>query len=300
VKGVLLGKARSLASMVRLSHTVFAMPFALVALLVATDGRPGLVLLGLVLLAVFSARTAAMAYNRIVDRDVDARNPRTAGREIPSGAVSLPLAIGLAVVSSVVFVAACWPLGTWCRIGSLPLLVWLCAYSHVKRFSMLCHVWLGAALGLAPVAAWVAAQSSAGAVDPSTLVAPGVLALAVMTWVAGFDILYACQDADFDREQGLFSIPSRLGVRRAMWLSRVSHGAAAVGFVLFGWLAGLGWCYGASCLLGAGLLLVQHRNLAVERIGAALFTQNGLLSLCMLLGCGLDLYLFGIDAPVGG
>lgn len=283
-------RVRSFGSLVRLSHSVFALPFALLSLLVATGGRPSLRLLGLVTAAVVAARTAAMAYNRYADRDVDAVNPRTAGREIPRGVVSPTAALGLTAAASLGFVLVCWALGPVCGWLSLPTLGWLLGYSHVKRFSSLCHLWLGVALGLSPLAAWLAAD---GAFGPRT-VAPAVLGAAVAVWVAGFDVLYACQDEEFDRTHGLYSLPVRLGAGRAMWLARLLHALALLGFVLFGLLVPLGWLYQVGVGLAALLLAWQHRLLRpgdLRRIDMAFFTANGTIAVVMFaIGC-LDLYL---------
>lgn len=283
-------RVRSFGSLVRLSHSVFALPFALLSLLAATDGRPSLRLLSLVTVAVVAARTAAMAYNRFADRDVDAVNPRTAGREIPRGVVSPAAALGLTGAASLVFVVVCWALAPLCGWLSLPTLGWLLGYSHVKRFSSLCHLWLGVALGLSPLAAWLAAD---GAFGPRTI-APAVLGAAVAVWVAGFDVLYACQDEEFDRAHGLFSLPVRLGAARAMWLARLLHASALLGFVLFGLLVPLGWLYQVGVGLAALLLAWQHRLLRpgdLRRIDMAFFTANGTIAVVMFaIGC-LDLYL---------
>ncbi|MCA8966625.1 MAG: UbiA family prenyltransferase, partial [Planctomycetes bacterium] len=173
---------RDYASLVKLSHSVFALPFALLSLLVAADGRPGARLSLLVIVAVVAARTAAMAYNRFADRELDRHNPRTAGREIPRGAVSPAAALALTGGASAVFLASCWLLAPICGWLGLPTLAWLLAYSHTKRISWLCHVWLGVALGLAPVAAWLAVDGQFSA----RLWLPTLLAVGVVCWVAGF------------------------------------------------------------------------------------------------------------------
>lgn len=291
--GVLAG-ARNLASLVRLSHTVFALPFALLALLVATGGSPTPRLLLLVTLAVVAARTAAMAYNRFADRALDAANPRTAGREIPRGALKPGSALLLTALAGAAFVALCLRLGPWCSAGSVPVLAWLLAYSHTKRLTVLCHLWLGVALGLAPVAAWVAAGDSGGGVDPAGLWRPLLLGLGVTAWVAGFDVLYACQDEAFDRAHGLRSIPAALGARRALQVARLLHAAAVLLFLAFGLALGLAAFCAAGTAGAAALLLWQHRALAparLDRIGPGLFAANGALSLWMLATGGIDLWI---------
>lgn len=281
---------RDFGSLVKLSHSVFALPFALLSLLAATGGRPGLGLLGLVVLAVVAARTAAMAYNRFADRDIDARNPRTAGREIPRGAVRPGSALWLSAAAGALFLFACWLLGPLCFWLGWPALGWLLLYSHVKRFSALCHLWLGLALGLSPVAAWLAADGAFSA----RLLAPTVLGCGVALWVAGFDVLYACQDEAFDRAHGLRSIPAWLGPRRAMFVSRALHALALAGFGGFGLLAPLGACFLGGLLLCAALLVWQHRLLRpddLSRMQSAFFTANGAIAIAMLAAGALDLYL---------
>lgn len=287
-----LAQARSFASLVKLSHSVFALPFAVLSMLLAADGRPTARQVALVVLAVVAARTAAMAYNRWADRDVDGRNPRTGTREIPRGEVSPAAALWLAAASGAVFLVTCRLLAPICLWLGVPTLAWLLGYSHSKRFSSLCHLWLGIALGLSPVAAWVAVDGELGA----RLIAPAVLGVAVAAWVAGFDVLYACQDEEFDRTHGLFSIPARLGIVRALWCSRALHVAAVIGFAAFGAVAGLGWAFRCGVLATAVLLVWEHSLLRardLSRIGMAFFTANGMISLVLLTAGCLDLYAFG-------
>jgi 4-hydroxybenzoate polyprenyltransferase len=285
-----LQRLRAYAGLVKLSHSVFALPFALLSLLVATGGRPSLRLLGLVVAAVVAARTAAMAFNRFADRELDAANPRTQNREIPRGVVSPAAALALALGAGAVFLAVAWLLSPLCFWFGLPTLAWLYGYSYAKRFSSLCHLWLGLALGLSPIAAWLAADGQFG----SRLTAPLVLGVGVALWVAGFDVLYACQDDGFDRERGLRSLPVRLGRGPAMWLSRVLHVGALFAFAGFGWLAPLGPFYMVGVGLAACLIAWQHRLLRpddLSRIDAAFFTANGALALVMAAAGCLDLYV---------
>lgn len=284
-----LAGVRSLAALVRLSHSVFALPFALLSLLVATDGRPGWWRLAWVVTAVIAARTAAMAYNRLADRTIDAANPRTAGRELPRGAVDPRTAWLLVVAAAALFLFACWQLSPVCLLLGGPTLLWLLGYSHVKRFSALCHLWLGIALGLSPVAAWLAAD---GAFGPRLWI-PTVLGAAVATWVAGFDVLYACQDEAFDRAHGLHSIPARLGAARAMLVARMLHGIALLGFVGFGAMVPLGIAYGLGIVVAGALLFWQHRLLQpgdLRHIHTAFFTANGTLAVLVLAAGCIDLY----------
>ena len=278
-------------ALVRFTHTLFALPFALIALLAATGGRPSPRLLVLVVLCAVAARTAAMAYNRFADRDVDALNPRTAGREIPRGRISARGALLLAGIAGAVFVAVCAMIGRTCALFAVPVLLWLCAYSHLKRFSALCHLWLGAALGLAPVAAWVAARDRAGA--PLDLVAPVLLGAGVLFWVAGFDVLYAAQDEAVDRAHALHSIPSRFGARTALRFARLLHVLATAAFAAFGVVAGLGYGHGTGVVLAAGLLWWQHAGLrpdALAQLQPRFFFKNGLVSVAMLAAGAVDVY----------
>jgi 4-hydroxybenzoate polyprenyltransferase len=281
---------RDYLSLIRFSHSVFALPFALITLFVATEGRPSLGLFVLVVLAMVFARSTAMAYNRYADREIDARNPRTAAREIPRGTIHPRAALAFALANAAGFVLVSWWLGPACFWLSWPVLGVLLGYSHAKRFTSLSHVWLGLALGLAPVAADVAAR---GAFGPGAVVA-AVLGLGVTFWVAGFDVLYACQDDAFDRREGLYSLPVRIGRRRGLQVARAFHVVAVGLFAAFGWLSGLGWIYGVGVAISAALLFWEHRLIApdaLDRIQLAFFTMNGLVGI-VLCACALtDLYV---------
>lgn len=286
-------RVRTFAALVKLSHSVFALPFALLSLLAATDGRPSWRTLAWVTLAVVAARTAAMAYNRFADRDLDAQNPRTAQREIPRGEVSPAAALALTVVAGLAFLACCRALSPLCFWLGVPTLAWLLGYSHVKRFSTWCHLWLGVALGISPLAAWLAADGEFG----PRLWAPFLLGLAVAAWVAGFDVLYACQDESFDRQHGLFSLPVRLGAPRAMSVARALHGLAIAGFAAFGAMVPLGPAWSIGVVLAAGLLVWQHRLLRpddLSRIHMAFFTANGIIAVLLLAAGCLDLWVTAV------
>jgi 4-hydroxybenzoate polyprenyltransferase len=277
--------------LVRFSHTVFALPFALVTLLVATGGRPAAGLLAKVVLAAVAARTAAMAYNRWADRDVDARNPRTAGRELPRGVIRPGQALALAAGAGAAFVAVAFWLQPLCGWLAVPVLALLLGYSHAKRFTAASHGWLGVALGLAPPAAHLAATGRADA----SLVAPLVLGLGVAAWVAGFDLVYACQDAAFDRAHGLHSLPARAGVPRALRAAAGAHALAAVAFAGYGLLAGLGAPYWAGVAVTVALLVREHRLVRpddLRRVNEAFFTMNAAVSLSLLCATALDLYVW--------
>lgn len=276
-----------LANLVALPHSVFALPFALASLAIswrrgATASLPshGSVTAGLVVLAVVAARTAAMAFNRLADHEIDARNPRTAGRELPSGTLSRSAAWLLTLAAVGVFVGSAAALGRHCLVMSPIVLVVLFGYSLTKRFTSASHLVLGIALGLAPAGAW-------WVVRPEVAITPVLLSLAVVLWVAGFDIVYSCQDVDFDRAQGLHSLPAALGAHKALAVSRWLHLGSFLLLVLAGLSAALRWPYYFALGLQALPLMYQHRIVSasdLKRVDRAFFTSNGALSLLYLSG----------------
>jgi len=279
---------RRLLELIRFSHTVFALPFAFIAALLAWQDEPfrGEDLIGIVLCMVF-ARSAAMAFNRLADADIDARNPRTAGRHLPAGLLRRGTVWGFTIVCSAGFIAATLlfldrtPPNPWPLYLSGPVLAFVLGYSWAKRFTSLAHFWLGAALMLAPVAAWIAVKG------PVQMIAPLLLGAAVMCWVAGFDILYACQDADFDKRAGLHSIPVRLGLRRSLRLAAACH-AAMVGFLAALALASphLGAVFLGGLIPVVVLLIYEHslvRPDDLSRVNRAFFHVNGVISLGLLV-----------------
>ena len=283
-------RVREYLSLVRFSHTVFALPFAALAALLAWRTTPvrWQDAVGVLLCMVF-ARTAAMAFNRLADHRIDAGNPRTAGRHLPAGTLGRREVAALTVGSGLAFIAstALFLPNRWPLMLSVPVLAWLCGYSLAKRFTSLAHYWLAAALGLAPVATWLAI---AGEAPPPAW----WIAAAVLCWVGGFDILYACQDAEFDRDAGLHSIPARLGRRGAFRVARVSH--ALVPLMLLGlWQsAGLGTVFLVGVVAVAVLLLVEHLLVSpddLSRVNAAFFTVNAVISFGVLTAAALDLLL---------
>ncbi len=279
----MIATIRKLLGLIRFSHTVFALPFALASAALAwkTAGEfRWLDLLG-ILLCMVCARSAAMAFNRLVDRRIDAANPRTANRHLPAGTLSLPVVIAFTVLSCAGFVAStllftnAWPLYL-----AVPVLLFLLAYSLTKRFTSLAHFWLGFSLMLAPIAAWIAVR---GLGDLGT---PILLGAAVQFWVAGFDILYACQDADFDKRLGLHSVPARFGVKISL---RIAAGCHAFMFAVLICLAfanpELGWIFRIGLLGIGGLLIYEHRLVKpddLSRVNAAFFQVNGIISFGIL------------------
>jgi 4-hydroxybenzoate polyprenyltransferase len=286
----MLGRVRSLLEMIRFSHTVFALPFALSSAALAWKSRPGwswpafaLELTGILLCMVF-ARSAAMAFNRLADRRYDALNPRTAGRHLPAGKLTVPAVRLFLTVCAAGFVASTGlfllddPPNPWPLILAGPVLLFVCAYSYTKRFTVLSHFWLGASLLLAPVAAWVAIRGL------QNLVVPVVLGLAVFFWVAGFDILYACQDVDFDRRAKLSSVPAWLGVRTSLRAALVCHLLMVLLLSALYWVAWpyLGVIYLAGVAAVAGLLVYEHalvRPDDMSRVNQAFFHVNAVVSL---------------------
>ena len=279
-------------SLVKFQHSIFALPFALQGAWIAAGGLPALDRLGWIVLCAVCARTAAMAFNRLVDRQMDAQNPRTRERELPRGVLT-PISVAVLVLaSSAGFVLGAHQLGPWCGKLSYGVLVLVLGYSYVKRFSLLAHGALGLALACAPLGAWLAVSGSFEEdFRPVLWLAAGVLA-----WVAGFDLVYACQDEEFDRERGLYSVPARFGRRRALLLARALHGLAIGAFCVQGQLAGLGTLYWISLGLAAALLVWEHRLVRpddLSKIDMAFFTANGWVGVVLFCGVALDLHFAG-------
>ncbi|MCU0724548.1 MAG: putative 4-hydroxybenzoate polyprenyltransferase [Planctomycetes bacterium] len=273
----LLARAVTYGRFVRFSHTVFALPFALMGAVLAAGGIPDLRTLLLLLLAMVGARSAAMAMNRLADAAIDAANPRTKGRELPSGAMSRAEAIVFLAVAAGLFLLACGLLSRLALLLAPAVLLVLLSYPFAKRFTSLCHLWLGAALGLAPVGAWVAVRGEFG----EGVLAPVLLGAAVTLWTAGFDVIYALLDVDFDRKKGLFSLPSRLGPGPALALSGLFHAFSVVCLALAALPGGLGAIWFCGVGAAAVLLLVEHRIVRpgdLSRVNTAFFTLNGIVS----------------------
>lgn len=274
-------------SLVTFSHTIFALPFALLAAVLAAGGVPQAGKLLWILAAMVGARSAAMAFNRIVDRAIDAVNPRTEGRDIPAGRVSVASASVFCALSAALFVFSAWRLNPLCLALSPVALAIVLGYSFTKRLSALSHLVLGLSLAIAPVGAWIAVTGRFAAT-------PVVLGFAVLFWVAGFDVIYSLQDEAFDREQGLFSLPALLGARRALDLSTVFHAASLA--LLYGVfvLSEGGPLFGAGVVLAGVFLVRQHVLVSpkdLSRVDGAFFTANGWLSVAVFLCGALDVFL---------
>ena len=280
-----MGRLGETLVMVRFSHTLFALPFAFTGMLLAADGLPEGRIILWIIIAMVSARTAAMIFNRLVDRRIDAANPRTAGRSLPAGRLSPFFAGGVFITSIAGLVLAAWQLNPLALALSPLALVILCGYSLTKRFTSLSHMALGLALAGAPLGAWIAVRGDIQAL-------PLVLGLAVLFWTTGFDVIYALQDEDFDRKAGLHSLPVRLGPSRALAFARVCHLLTVIFLALTGWIAGLGWFYGGAVVISAGLLLLEHALVSVDdlsRMQTAFFRVNVALGLFVLSGTAADL-----------
>lgn len=261
--------------MIKIEHSIFALPFTLASAFLAANGMPPLLKLGLIVAATVFARSAAMAFNRYLDADIDEQNPRTANREIPAGQLSRTYAWRFTVVNGTLFLVVCAWINQLTLLLAPFMLMVLLGYSYTKRFTSCSHLVLGLALGLGPVGAWAAVTGSMSWV-------PLALGLAVLFWVSGFDMLYACQDLEFDRKVGLHSTPALLGLGRTLILARVLHLAMVVILIQFGLTLDLGVVYFVGTTLLAGLLGYEHYLVwggDLSKLGQAFFTMNGMVSI---------------------
>jgi len=274
------------AELVAFPHTIFALPFAFMGMLLGAGGLPSAWQLAWIVAAMVGARTAAMSFNRIVDRRIDAANPRTAARPLPAGRMTLGAALAVLVISLALFGASCAALSPLClRLSPVALLIVL-GYSYTKRFTWMSHLFLGLALAVAPVGAWVAVGGL-----PSW--APVLLAAAVLLWTAGFDIIYSCQDVGFDRGAGLHSLPARFGVALALRLSSLLHVLMVIALAGMGLLAGLGFVYFTGLACVAVSLVYEHRLVRpddLSRVNVAFFTMNGWIAVTLFIATLLDLF----------
>ena len=285
----MIRKAFIVLEMIKIEHTVFALPFAFLGAFFGSGGFPGWATSWWILVAMVGARSAALAFNRLSDHRLDALNPRTATRALPEGKVSPAFVLSFIVFSTALFFWAAWNLNLMALALAPLAMVIVLGYSVTKRFTPLSHLVLGLALAIAPVGGWVAAR---GSLDWE----PFLLSLAVVFWVAGFDVIYACQDVDFDRKMGLNSIPQRFGIRTSLHISRLFH-VIMMGFLFLAfWRFGLSWLsWIGFSVVGVSLIyehsLVRARDLS--RLNVAFFTANGVISIALLLFVGLDLHLMG-------
>lgn len=272
---------------VKFEHTIFALPFAYLGMALAAGGLPTLAQFWWVTLAMAGARTLAMAANRLIDWRLDALNPRTAGRALPRGLLSAAEMVGLCVVSFFVLALAAWQLNDLCLQLLPPAVVVLVGYPYTKRFTWLSHWVLGLADGLAPVGGWIA-------VTGQLAWQPLVLGLAVGIWIAGFDLIYACQDVDFDRAHGLYSVPARFGVAAALRLSSASHALTVALLALLGYAMGLGFPFWLGLAVAAALLIYEHRLVRpddLSRLDVAFFNVNGYIAVIVFIGTFASLFV---------
>lgn len=274
--------------MIKFEHTLFALPFAFLGAILAANGFPTWWQILWITVAMFGARSAAMTFNRIVDRDIDAQNPRTANRELPSGKLSLSFAWFFLYVSIAIFVLASYVLN-WLTFALSPIaLLFILGYSYAKRFTSLAHILLGLALSISPSAAWIAVRGNLSDEIPI------LLSVFVLMWTAGFDVLYACQDYEFDRAANLRSIPARFGLIRALWIARLFHFQAFIVLVLLYFVTGLGWLALAGVIVVGALLVYQHtlvKHDDLSRMNAAFFTTNAFVSIILLITFGGAIFL---------
>ena len=270
--------------MIKFSHSIFALPFAFTSALIAASGMPSARQIFWIIVAMVGARSGAMGLNRIIDRRIDAANPRTAGRELPRGAIGVPETVLFVLVSFGLMILAAYMLNPLClRLSPLAIAV-LFLYSYTKRFTWASHFVLGLAISASPIGSWMAVK---GTFDPAII----PLASAVIFWLAGFDVLYALQDIDFDRSHGLYSIPRRFGVRKSLYLSRFFH---AVSFLLLaanGYIFVLGYFYWTGMLVTAGLFLYEHsliKESDLSKLDMAFFNMNGYISMTVFLFTLMD------------
>lgn len=276
-------KLRITLEMIKFEHTLFALPFAFLGALLAADGLPEWRQILWITVAMVGARSAAMTFNRIADREIDAQNPRTAGRELPTGKLSVGFAWVFLYVSIGLFLLAAYSLN-WLTFALSPVaLLSVLGYSYAKRFTAFAHIMLGWALAISPTAAWIAVR---GTVDSEV---PLLLSLIVLMWTAGFDVMYACQDFEFDTRSGLRSIPARFGIRNSLWIARLFHFQAFIVLVILYLDTGLGWPALVGVLLVGALLVYQHtlvKPTDLSRMNAAFFTTNAFVSVILLVTFG--------------
>lgn len=269
--------------MIKIEHTLFALPFAFLGAVLAANGLPSPWQIFWIVVAMVGARSAAMAFNRIADRNFDAKNPRTSSRALPAGLLSVNFVWVFTVASASLFVLAAAMLNRLTLILAPVALACVLLYSFTKRWTKFSHLVLGACLSIAPTGAWIAVRGEIGSPVPL------LLSLVVLLWTAGFDVLYACQDFEFDRREGLRSIPARFGLSRALWIARALHTAAFGGLVGLFLITDLGPMAFAGVIATGALLLYQHRLVRADdlsRLNAAFFTTNAFVSVILLLTFG--------------
>jgi 4-hydroxybenzoate polyprenyltransferase len=281
----LLKNLRVTLEMIKWEHSIFALPFALCGAMLAARGAPTAHQIIWIIIAMVSARSAAMSFNRLADVSIDAANPRTRTRALPAGALTRNFVTSFVIVTSAIFILAAWQLNRLSFLLSPVALAVLLLYSYTKRWTRWSHVVLGFALGIAPAAAWIAVR---GSLDPRIL----LLTAAVTFWVAGFDVLYACQDYEFDQQAGLHSLPRYSGIGNALWIARGFHSSMLLLLVALVWTFGLGALAMAGVLAVLLLLAYEHSLVSkndLSKLNAAFFTMNGIISVIFFVFLALDL-----------
>jgi 4-hydroxybenzoate polyprenyltransferase len=275
--------------MIKIEHTLFALPFAFLGAVLAANGLPTLRQIVWIVVAMVGARSTAMAFNRLADRKIDARNPRTAMRALPAGTLSVSFVWMFTVFAALLFVLAAAMLNLLTLILAPVALASVLVYSFTKRWTQFSHIVLGWCLSIAPTGAWIAVRGQIGSAVPL------LLSLVVLLWTSGFDVLYACQDYEFDRAEGLHSIPARFGIERALWISRGLHAAAFLALVWLLLITDLGPLALAGVLITGALLVYQHRLVRahdLSRLNAAFFTTNAFVSVILLVTFGSAVFLY--------
>jgi len=270
--------------MIKFSHSIFALPFAFTSAIIAASGIPDLTKIVLIVIAMVGARSGAMGLNRVIDREIDSANPRTEGREIPRGDISVFAAALLVIVSFVILVLAAYMLNPLCLKLSPVAIVVLIIYSYTKRFTWMSHFVLGLSISAAPLGAWMAVKGSFD-IDIIPMV------IAVIFWLAGFDVLYALQDIDFDKKYGLYSIPKRFGISKSIYLSRIFHITSFLLLLANGIIFKLGGLYWTGMFLTAGLFLYEHSLIKVDdlrKLDIAFFNMNGYISVTVFIFTLMD------------
>ena len=278
-----LRNVRITLEMIKIEHTLFALPFAFLGAVLAAHGLPTWPQILWISLAMVGARSTAMAFNRIADKDYDARNPRTKMRAIPAGALSVGFVLVFTLFGAALFLFAAAMLNRLTLMLSPVALASIVLYSYTKRWTLLSHLVLGWCLAIAPTGAWIAVR---GTIDSPL---PLLLSLVVMLWTTGFDVLYACQDHDFDRREGLYSIPARFGIARSLWISRGLHAGAFAALVALYFITNLGLLAALGVIATGALLVYQHTLVRADdlsRLNAAFFTTNAFVSIILLVTFG--------------
>lgn len=281
------GKFGAVCRMIKIEHSVFALPFAYLGQFIASGGIPPLKPFLLLTVAMVAIRSVAMAFNRVIDLPFDAKNPRTQQRPLVTGEITPMQTWAFIVFMAALFVGACYFINELSFVLS-PIALFVAAfYSLLKRFTWLCHFWLGAVLALSPLAGWIS-------VDPQFTVSAVLFAWGILFWVAGFDIIYSCQDADYDRSVGLNSVPAHFGLESSLVISSFCHVVTSIMFLMGGWAAGLGWPYYVVWTVVSGVLYWEHSIISADdmsRVNMAFFTMNGFISVLVFIGAVAGLFL---------